>query len=248
MATFVTRAQWGARPPRSTSGNITPQNGGVTVHHVGGSKVAASSHSSCAGQVRGHQNHHMDGNGWSDIAYSHLVCVHGYVFEGRGENVRTAANGTTSGNQNWYAVCGLVGGSSSNYDSITSGLIDAFHHAITRLRNQGGAAGAVNGHQDHKATACPGNLYPLVLDGTLNPGGGGGTPSWPGVYFTQPPIFNHPSVATWQSKMNSAHGFSLGVDSQYGPASESACRTLQGRKGLTVDGVVGPDTWNATFS
>jgi hypothetical protein len=249
MATFVTRAQWGARAPKSVSNNITPQNGGVSVHHVGATKVAASNHSSCAGQVRGHQNHHMDTNGWSDIAYSHLVCVHGYVFEGRGENVRTAANGTDPGNQNWYAVCALTGGSSANYDPITPELIDAFHHAITRLRNSGGAAGAVNGHRDHKSTECPGNLYPLVQDGTLNPGGGGpGKPPWPGVYFKQPPTMSHPGVGTWQSRMNSAHGYSLGVDSQYGPASDAACRDFQAKKGLGVDGIVGPDTWNATFA
>ncbi|MDB1089995.1 peptidoglycan-binding domain-containing protein, partial [Streptomyces sp. ACA25] len=248
MAIFVTRSQWGARAPRSRSTNITPGNGGVTVHHVGGSRVARGNHADCAGQVRGIQNYHMDTNGWDDVAYSHLACVHGYVFQGRGEGYRTAANGTTSGNQNWYAVCGLTGGSSTNYDTITNQLIDAFHLAITRLRNQGGAASRINGHRDHLATACPGNLYAYVQNGAMNPGGGGGAPPWPGVYFRQPPVFRHASVGTWQSRMNSAHGFSLAVDSSYGPASESACRTFQRRRGLSVDGIVGPDTWNATFS
>ncbi|GAA1897464.1 hypothetical protein GCM10009716_04350 [Streptomyces sodiiphilus] len=248
MATMVSRSAWGARAPLSRNSNITPQYGGVTVHHVDAVRVARSSHSNCAAQVRGIQNYHMDTNGWQDIAYSYLTCVHGYVFEGRGPNQRTAANGTTEGNQNWYAVCGLVGGTSSNYDTITAQLIDAFHLAISTLRSAGGAASAINRHMDHKATACPGNLSSYVLDGSLNPGGGGGAPSWPGVYFRQPPTFHHSSVGTWQSRMNSAHGFSLAVDSAYGPASESACRTFQQRRGLAVDGIVGPDTWNATFS
>ncbi|MFX4294411.1 N-acetylmuramoyl-L-alanine amidase [Streptomyces bohaiensis] len=248
MAIFVTRAQWGARARRSSNTNITPQHGGVSVHHVDGVRVARTNHADCAGQVRSIQNYHMDTNGWTDVAYSHLVCVHGYVFEGRGEGQRTAANGTNPGNQNWYAVCGLTGGTAANYDPITAQLIDAFHMAITRLRTSGGAGGAVNGHRDHTSTACPGNLYPLVLDGRLNPGGGSpGTPPWPGVYFRQPPVMNHASVGTWQARMNSAHGFALSVDSSYGPASESACRTLQSRAGIAVDGVVGPATWNATF-
>lgn len=247
MATFVSRSDWGARAPSSVSNNITPQNGGVSVHHVGASKVAASDHGSCAGQVRGHQNHHMDGNGWTDIAYSHLVCVHGYVFEGRGEGVRTAANGTNPGNQNWYAVCGLVGGSSSDYDTITDELIDAYHLAITRLRQQGNAASTVNGHRDHLSTECPGNLYPLVQDGTLDPGGGG-PPPWPGVVFSQPPVYRHVSVGTWQARMNSAHGYSLSTDSAYGADSEAACRDFQSDQGLTVDGKVGKDTWTATFA
>lgn len=246
MATFVTRAEWGARKPRSVSRNITPT--GVSVHHVDEVKVAASDHSACAGQVRGHQNFHMDDRGWSDIAYSHLVCVHGYVFEGRGENVRTGANGTNPGNQNWYAVCGLVGGTSSDYDTITDELVDAFHSAITRLRDHGGAGDAVNGHRDHKPTGCPGNLYPLVLDGTLVPGGSDGPPAWPGVLFKQPPVFRHPSVGTWQNRMNSAHGYKLSVDGAYGADSDKACRSFQEAKGLTVDGVVGKNTWNATFA
>jgi hypothetical protein len=248
MATFVTRAQWGARARRSSNTNITPQNGGVTIHHVGGTKVAQSNHSNCAGQVRGIQNYHMDTNGWSDIAYSHLTCVHGYVFQGRGEGQRTAANGTNNGNQNWYAVCALTGGTTSNYDTITANLVDAIKHAIARLRSQGGAATRINGHRDHKATACPGDaLYTRVQNGSLNPGGSS-PPPWPGVNFTQPPTFYHSSVGTWQARMNSAHGFSLAVDSAYGPASESACRTFQSRKGLSVDGIVGPITWNATFA
>ncbi|WP_165986339.1 peptidoglycan-binding domain-containing protein [Streptomyces sp. YIM 98790] len=248
MATFVTRAQWGARAPRSRSTDITPQYGGVTVHHVDAVRVARSRHSDCAGQVRGIQNYHMDSNGWADIAYSHLTCVHGYVFEGRGEGYRTAANGTTSGNQNWYAVCGLTGGTSGNYDTITSGLIDAFHLAITRLRERGGAAAAVNGHRDHKSTACPGNLYALVQDGTLIPGGGGGTaPPWPGVYFTYPPVTSHSSVATWQERMR-YRGWTITVDGHYGQQSKDVCTAFQREKGLTVDGVVGPVTWNAAWT
>jgi hypothetical protein len=172
MAIFVTRSQWGARARRSSNTNITPGNGGVTVHHVDAVRVARSNHADCAGQVRGIQNYHMDTNGWADIAYSHLSCVHGYVFQGRGEGQRTAANGTNAGNQNWYAVCALTGGSSSNYDTITQPLIDAIRLAVARLRSRGGAASRINGHRDHLATECPGNaLYNLVQNGTLNPGG-----------------------------------------------------------------------------
>jgi LysM repeat protein len=173
MATFVTRSQWGARARRSSNTNITPQNGGVSIHHVGASRTARSNHADCAGQVRGIQNYHMDTNGWADIAYSHLTCVHGYVFQGRGEGQRTAANGTNTGNQNWYAVCCLTGGSTTNYDTITAQLVDAIKLAISRLRSQGGAASRINGHRDHLATACPGDaLYARVQNGSLDPGSG----------------------------------------------------------------------------
>ena len=42
MATFVTRAQWGGRARRSSNTNITPDRGGVSIHHVGGSRFASS--------------------------------------------------------------------------------------------------------------------------------------------------------------------------------------------------------------
>ncbi|WP_143662161.1 peptidoglycan-binding domain-containing protein, partial [Streptomyces glaucescens] len=158
----------------------------------------------------------------------------------------TAAQGTTQGNDDWYAVCALTGGSGSSYDTITAGLIDAIRHGINRLRVSGGAAQAITGHRDHHATACPGALYSRVLSGEVNPGGG--PLPHPGVSFRQPPTFVHASVATWQYRMNSAHGYSLAVDGQYGPGSDSACRSFQSRRGLSVDGVVGPATWGATFA
>lgn len=169
MALFVPRSAWEARPARNRPTDITPGRGGVTIHHVGASPVACSEHRDCARQVRGIQDHHMNTNGWGDIAYTHLVCVHGHVFEGRGPGVRTAANGSASGNQNWYAVCSLTGGTSSHYDPVTDPLLDALRWSIAHLRDVGGAGDAINRHADHTATSCPGRLSSHVRDGSLEP-------------------------------------------------------------------------------
>lgn len=244
MATFVSRAEWGARPPVSRSTNITPENGGVTVHHVDDVHVARSSHSSCAGQVRGIQDYHMDSHGWVDIAYTYLVCVHGYVFEGRGPGYRTAANGTTSGNQNWYAVCGLVGGTSSDYDDVTDGLIDAFQWSVSYLRSSGGAGSGINRHLDHKSTECPGSLSDYVVNGAMEPGNW--PLAWPGRYLSYPPVTDHSSVRIWQQQMRN-RGWSMGVDGRYGPESKGVCESFQQQQGLSVDGVVGPNTWSLSF-
>ncbi|MEV8585864.1 peptidoglycan-binding domain-containing protein [Streptomyces sp. NPDC051180] len=246
MATFVTRAQWGARAPEGTNSNITPEQGGVVIHHIDAVKVARANHADCAAQVRGIQSYHMDSNGWADVAYSHLACVHGYLFQGRGEYVRTAAQGTTQGNDDWYAICALTGGTASAYDVISAQLIDAIRYGVNRLRVSGGAGPAITGHRDHHATECPGNLYSRVLKGEVNPGGG--PLPYPGVNFRQSPPTVHASVATWQYRMNSAHGYSLTVDGQYGAGSDAACRSFQSGKGLSVDGVVGPATWATTFA
>ncbi|MGP3971830.1 hypothetical protein [Streptomyces sp. 6N223] len=198
IESFVPRSAWGGRRPRHRRPHITPRSGGVTIHYVGGERVAREDHADCAAQVRSIQDYHMDANGWSDIAYTYLVCVHGHVFEGRGPWCRTAANGTDEGNQNWYAVCGLIGGSPGAYDAVTPELLLAFRRAIAALRINGGAGEAINRHRDHKPTQCPGQLAAYVLDGSLDPGplatdpgadGAGAAPSWP-----PPPTERDPGI------------------------------------------------------
>lgn len=221
---LVSRAAWGARS-RSTSTNITPGNGGVTIHYVGASHIN-DSHSACAGRVKGIQNHHIDGNGWADIAYSLLVCQHGYVFVGRGLNRRTAANGTNSGNQNWYAVCALIGGSQQPSADMVQGIKDA----VSYLRRSGGAASGVNGHRDHLSTSCPGNpLYAMVRNGTFGSGGsgGGGTRSMFDIQRAVNGLGCTPP---------------LDVDGADGPKTQAGVRWLQRLVGASADGAWGPET------
>jgi hypothetical protein len=105
-----------------------------------------------------------------------------------------------------------------------------------------------------------GNGFPMdyVLDlargGTPAPpsGGGGGGGSAPTLhvdYFGPANGHNYtcPDVQVWQDKMSS-RGWSLSVDGEYGPESEGQCRQFQAEKGLVSDGLVGPDTWNATWN
>lgn len=225
---LVTRSQWGARS-RSIPSNITP-SGGVTIHYVGG-PVHISSHSQCDNRVRGIQSHHINGNGWADIAYTALVCPHGYVYVGRGPNRRTAANGTNSGNQYWYAVCALIGGSQKPTAAMVQGITDA----VAWLRRTGGAGNDVNGHRDHLPTSCPGNpLYAMVRNGTF---GSGGTSSGGGGGGTAR------SVRGQQEAVNSL-GYSppLEVDGIFGPLTEDGVEWLQDKVGASVDGAWGPET------
>jgi hypothetical protein len=55
------------------------------------------------------------------------------------------------------------------------------------------------------------------------------------------------NVATWQAQM-SARGWSIDADGMYGPGSENVCRQFQSEKGLGVDGLVGPETWSASWT
>jgi hypothetical protein len=153
---FVSRAAWGARAPKARHTNITPSRGGTALHYEGpdlGAKgPAVWSHADCAGMVRGIQKFHMDTRGWDDIAYTAVVCPHGYVFEGRGVGQRTAAQGTNLGNQNYYALCGLWG----EGDSFTDAAKVGYDQGIQWLRRKG-AGTDVQPHQHFHSTSCPGS-------------------------------------------------------------------------------------------
>ena len=150
-APIVTRAQWGARSPRSGYSSLSPQRGGVALHY-NGPGLGSFPHSSCASKVRGIQAFHMDSRGWNDIAYSAVVCPHGYIFVGRWVNNRTAANGTTEGNDLFYALGGLWGVG----DPLTDEAKGAYLDGIAVMRTQGRAGNRVVGHQQLTSTACPG--------------------------------------------------------------------------------------------
>lgn len=53
----------------------------------------------------------------------------------------------------------------------------------------------------------------------------------------------HP-VRTLQQLLR-AHGHGVAVDGAFGPATEASVRAVQTSRGLTADGVAGPQTWPA---
>jgi hypothetical protein len=155
---LITRAEWGARRPRSTSG-IVPSFG--TTCHWEGPRMGSFPHGSCFTKVRVIQDFHMDTRGWVDVAYTALVCPHGFVFEGRWLGRRTAANGTNVGNASAYALCYLGG----EGDGFTAAGKTAMRAGLDWLDGHG-AAGGRNGHRDWKPTACPGDdIYLWVRSG-----------------------------------------------------------------------------------
>lgn len=170
---LVTRAGWGARPFTQPNGAITyagPRRG-IKYHHLGESgNWQPKQHTECAAKVRAIQNHHMDRNGWSDIGYSFLVCPHGYVFEGRGLRRRNSANGSTSLNEQDYAVVLLISDSSKQKpgDAMLRGAAEAGDY----IRKNGPCGNWVGGHSDGHPTACPGtNVLAWVRAGAKAPGG-----------------------------------------------------------------------------
>jgi hypothetical protein len=179
---------WGARSASQPLASM-PSAGsvlGVKVHYTGGAENAnmATDHTLCDNRVRSVQNGHMDGNGWSDIGYSFVVCMHGYAFVGRGFGKLPAANGAGL-NSGHYAILGLVGTSGvvTPSDAMKSGIRDV----IEWLRAKG-IGNQIKGHRDGYATDCPGSkLYAWVKAGAPRPAGTTPPPTPPVTPPVTPP-------------------------------------------------------------
>ncbi len=78
-------------------------------------------------------------------------------------------------------------------------------------------------------------------------GGHHGAPPWPGRFIKQPPEMDGADVRMWQQKM-AERGWSIAVDGAYGPGSAAICGQFQREKGLTDDQIIGPMTWNMTWT
>lgn len=150
---FVSRVQWGASARGATvETHPIGKTYGVTIHWEGPG-MGQFPHTECDDKLRSIQKFHKEVREWADIAYNLVVCPHGYVFEGRGAGVKSAANGDTQPNDDWYAVCYLGG----TGDGLTELGRVGLRQAVQFLRSRGAGPG-VNGHRDHKATDCPGDV------------------------------------------------------------------------------------------
>jgi len=147
---LVRRGDWGARAPSGRY--LTLAGSPMVTFHWEGPTMGAFAHDVCDDKVRTIQNYHMDKQRWLDIAYTMLVCPHGYLYEGRGYWNRTAANGTNPGNSASYAVC-YIGGIG---DPFTDAAKRAYLDAILYLKRYGGASDETKVHGDWLPTACPG--------------------------------------------------------------------------------------------
>lgn len=68
-------------------------------------------------------------------------------------------------------------------------------------------------------------------------------------YFSRSHNSRVADVKVWQAKMAARGWKGIGaVDGIFGPKADSVCRQFQREKGLKVDGMVGPQTWNKTWT
>lgn len=259
MPTIISRATWGAVPPR-----VAPQFVHISdrteffVHYEGGTDISKRVAADALGLVREWQLMHMDtsdpDHGWNDIGYNYLVVsggpLDGQVIEGRG---RDAAGAHCPGhNVSGIGVQVMLGG---DEDASTAALASV-RWLYDRFCTDAGHALAKRGHRDGYATACPGDkLYAWVQKGMPSD-----KPTLPTVKPVDGPVGPAPAlsgvlrqgdkgstVLALQKRLQ-ARGWRITADGLFGGSTESVVRAFQTEKHLVSDGVVGPKTWAALWS
>lgn len=227
------------------------------VHHTTGSNLGALNPFDWWRNI---DRYHRDVLGYDDIAYCWGVA--------RGDSDDTALVLTGRGwdrfgahtlGHNGSGVGVVLLGDGADPANITPGIERAFaalqrvHASIVDADRQ-----VLLTHRDVNPTACPGDaLYERAHAGW--PGAGGSplpappapeppiAPPWPGRLFTFPPYTIGEDVRTWQARM-AERGWTIDVDGWYGPQSQGVALAFQAEKGLEVDGIVGPITWDAAWT
>ena len=160
MQDFVTRKQWGARPPKDTTPLPIENIRAFVVHYSAANSDEQALHENCAGRVRGIQNYHMDTQGWNDIAYNWLVCRHGYIFQGRGLAHRSAATGEANG---YTVACCFLGDDTKGKADATPKAREAIKDVYRFVKGKTPHKIVARGHRDYMSTSCPGDeLYAFV--------------------------------------------------------------------------------------
>lgn len=231
--------------PRSKT-LILPGPDGVAGHYNGPAMgMAGKDHEQCQERWRGIQSFHMAApRNWADIAYTAASCFHGVILEGRGPGIRTAANGTEYGNDNYYAIFFMIGGEEKPNDEM---LRAADWYAREHLD-----VSFWRPHSSFKSTACPGKVHSYIKDGRLvvpgpsieeddvyviKHGDGLGTPNGdPRVKRVQK------VMAVAAEKMEAPNPFpKFGQDGQYGNEMRDAVNFFSRKANLPEKGDVGVD-------
>jgi hypothetical protein len=166
MTTF-TRAQWGARTPKATTPMVAAEVVGIAVHWPAMEKPLRGT-DAIERAIRGWQNYHMDGHGWSDIAYQVAIDQDGNVYELRGLKTRSAANGDEDVNRHYGAILLIL----APGEKPSAEMIAATRGQVEKHRALFPKSTKIVGHGQIRPepTSCPGPAAQAAIDaGTFEP-------------------------------------------------------------------------------
>ena len=151
----VSRADWGAKPPKSRRAIREKEVTHFFLHH------AAATYKDGPSAMRAIQKFHQDSRGWADYAYNFGVWDDGNIYEGRGFG---AQGGHTKGwNTRSVAVCYMGDGSKPVPKPALKAIAE-----VARMADEYFGRNLIRqGHKDVGATACPGDwLYGWWQEGS----------------------------------------------------------------------------------
>lgn len=236
---IITREAWGATKSPSPS-LIKPD--GMTLHWEGPT-MGIYRREQYAAVVRGIEKFHERTRGWQDIAYNWLVDPYGQIFQGRGANRRSAANGTNRGNNISEALC-YIGGKGDPFTDEAARAISS----LVAWRRQQGMGNRIWVHGDWRPTECPG---PDLIRFARGGFGEVELAPVPEIYRWQMrPTMKLGStglhVCEWKIRLHKVLGRWIGTNPEFGETTELVTKEFQHAiPGLEVDGIAGPKTQNA---
>ncbi|MFC4565031.1 N-acetylmuramoyl-L-alanine amidase [Nocardiopsis mangrovi] len=228
MVDIISRARWGARPPRSRTTVALSARRGFMVHHSDGPTTQTPA------QI---QAFHMGpARNWSDVGYNFLISDDGRIYEGRGWT--TAGAHCPGHNTSALGVC-VIGTYSRALPS--SAALAAVAELYAEANRRTGRQLDVLGHRDGFSTSCPGaRLYDWVRDGMPTTSPTEGDDDMVGLRQG-----DRGERVKYLQELLTKGGHSVGaagIDGDYGPATSKAvlaAREAEGSKQNFGDRITG---------
>ena len=252
--TIISRKGWGSRGPKKPFSWLNKKRvQGIALHHSGvknGPKGVAA--------VKAFERHHMDANGWNAIAYNWLVDEEGVLDEGRGAGVISAA--TRPYNSRTESICYTGDGDKP----VPEKALESIRWLIGDIQERYGQKLWVKGHRDLASTSCPGTWLYNWLQGGMGITRMPEPKEWDGItaqierlgaIVARKPLSRRrrsrgEAVRVAQERLK-AIGIDPGrVDGVFGGRTRTAVVNFQRKYKdvLSVDGVIGRNTWKVLFS
>jgi hypothetical protein len=173
MVAWVSREQWGARPPEGRRFLVREDVDGTGIHWPGMAKkidvTGETGFRRACSALRGWQAYHMDGRGWSDIAYQAAVDNVGRKYTLRGLTVQSAANGNQDVNQRYGAILLIL----APGETISPAMASTVREVISEFRLRFPQGTAIKPHSAIRpdGTDCPGPAGRMAIaTGRFTPG------------------------------------------------------------------------------
>lgn len=151
---ILARASWHARPAVTSRLSTHPRPWTrITIHH-------SATTSDGADAIQRIQKDHIEGRKWGDIGYHFVIDGSGRVYQGRSLRYQ-GAHADGRNNRGNIGICLLGDFDSESVDPRALRSLEALVRGLQR--RHGIPNRSVKGHQEFKATECPGrNLMPWV--------------------------------------------------------------------------------------